>query len=91
MIHLTTIRKQIQNELNLDRRFTRTEKKYIKIWTTQYNYDFEIIGLALQYTTNKRDPNFDYLHCLLSDWYNRDFKARKDIIQWLNSIRKQKQ
>ena len=90
MIHLTRIRKQIQNELNLDRRFTRTEKKYIKIWTTQYNYDFEIISLALHYTTNKRNPNFDYLHCLLSDWYNRDFKTRKDIIQWLNSTKKAK-
>ena len=91
MIHLTRIRKQIQNELNLERRCTRTEKKSIKIWTTHYKYDFEIISLALHYTTNKRNPNFDYLHCLLSDWYNRDFKTRKDIIQWLNSIRKQKQ
>lgn len=90
MIHLTRIRKQIQNELNLDRRFTRTEKKYIKIWTTQYNYDFEIIGLALQYTTNKRDPNFDYIHCLLSDWYNRNLKTREDVTQWLNSIRNKK-
>lgn len=90
MIHLTRIRKQIQNELNLDRRFTRTEKKYIKIWTTQYNYDFEIISLALHYTTNKQAPNFGYIHCLLSDWYNRDFKTRKDIIQWLNSIRNKK-
>lgn len=90
MIHLTRIRKQIQNELNLDRRFTRTEKKYIKIWNTQYNYDFEIISLALHYTTNKRDPNFGYIHCLLSDWYNRDFKTRKDVIQWLNSIRNKK-
>lgn len=90
MIHLTRIRKQIQNELNLNRRFTRTEKKYIKLWTTQYNYDFEIIGLALHYTTNKRDPNFDYIHCLLSDWYNRDFRTIEDVIQWLNSIRKKK-
>ena len=90
MIHLTRIRKQIQNELNLDRRFTRTEKKYIKIWTTQYNYDFEIIGLALQYTTNTRDPNFDYIHCLLSDWYNRNLKTREDVTQWLNSIRNKK-
>lgn len=90
MIHLTRIRKQIQNELNLNRRFTRTAKKYIKLWTTQYNYDFEIIGLALHYTTNKRDPNFDYIHCLLSDWYNRDFRTIEDVIQWLNSIRKKK-
>lgn len=90
MIELIRIRKQIQNELNLNRRFTRTEKKYIKIWTTQYNYDFEIIGLALHYTTNKRDPNFDYIHCLLSDWYNRDFRTREDVIQWLNSIRNKK-
>lgn len=90
MQQLLRIRKQIQNELNFDRQFTRTEKKYIKIWTTQYNYDFEMISLALHYTTNKQDPKFDYIHCLLSDWYNRDFSTREDVIQWLNSIRKKK-
>lgn len=90
MRELIKIRQQIQNELNLDRRFNRTERKYIKIWTTQYKYDFEIICLALHYTTNKRDPNFDYIHCLLSDWYNRNLKTREDVIQWLNSIRNKK-
>lgn len=90
MRELIRIRKQIQNELNLDRQFTRTEKKYIKIWTTQYNYDFEMISLALHYTTNKRNPNFSYINCLLSDWYNRDFRTREDVIQWLNSIRNKK-
>lgn len=89
-IKLRKIRKQIHNKLNLNRQFTRTEKKYIKIWTTQYNYDFEMIGLALYYTTNKQNPNFGYIHCLLSDWYNRDFRTRENVIQWLNSIRKKK-
>ena len=89
-IKLRKIRKLIQNKLNLNRQFTRIEKKYIKIWITQYNYNLEIISLALYYTTNKRDPNFAYIHCLLSDWYNRDFRTREDVIQWLNSIIKKK-
>lgn len=82
------LRKQIHDNLNLDRGFTRVEKKYIKIWTTKYNYDFDIISFALHYTSNKRDPNFAYIHCLLSDWYHKGFITKEDILQWLDLMKK---
>ena len=82
------LRKQIHNNLNLDRGFTRAENKYIKIWTTKYNYDFDIISFALHYTSNKRDPNFAYIHCLLSDWYHKGFITKEDILQWLDLMKK---
>lgn len=82
------LRKQIHNNLNLDRGFTRAEKKYIKTWTTKYNYDFDIISFALHYTSNKRDPNFAYIHCLLSDWYHKGFITKEDILQWLDLMKK---
>ena len=90
MIHLTKIRKQLKNELNLNRNFTRSEKRYIKIWVKTYKYNIDTILLAFHYTLNKDNPNFAYIHCLLSDWYNRDFRTREDVIQWLNSIIKKK-
>ena len=86
-IKLRKIRKLIQNKLNLNRQFTRTEKKYIKIWITQYNYNLEIISLALYYTTNKRDPNFAYIHCLLSDWYKRNLLTKAEVINWVDYMK----
>lgn len=38
MLYLIKIRKQLKNELNLNRNFTRTEKRYIKIWVKKYKY-----------------------------------------------------
>lgn len=90
MLYLIKIRKQLKNELNLNRNFTRAEKRYIKIWVKTYKYNIDTILLAFYYTLNKDNPNFAYIHCLLSDWYNRDFRTREDVIQWLNSIIKKK-
>ena len=90
MLHLIKIRKQLKNELKLNRNFTRSEKRYIKIWVKTYKYNIDIILLAFHYTLNKDNPNFAYIHCLLSDWYNRDFRTREDVIQWFNSIRNKK-
>ncbi len=90
MLYLIKIRKQLKNELNLNRNFTRAEKRYIKIWVKTYKYNIDTILLAFHYTLNKDNPNFAYIHCLLSDWYNRDFRTREDVIQWLNSIIKKK-
>lgn len=90
MLHLIKIRKQLKNELNLNRNFTRAEKRYIKIWVKTYKYNIDTILLAFHYTLNKDNPNFAYIHCLLSDWYNRDFRTREDVIQWFNSIRNKK-
>lgn len=90
MLHLIKIRKQLKNELNLNRNFTRAEKRYIKTWIKMYKYNIDIILLAFHYTLNKDNPNFTYINCLLSDWYNRDFRTREDVIQWFNSIRNKK-
>ena len=90
MLYLIKIRKQLKNGLNLNRNFTRAEKRYIKIWVKTYKYNIDTILLAFHYTLNKDNPNFAYIHCLLSDWYNRDFRTREDVIQWLNSIIKKK-
>lgn len=90
MLYLIKIRKQLKNELNLNRNFTRAEKRYIKIWVKTYKYNIDTILLAFHYTLNKDNPNFAYIHCLLSDWYNRDFRTREDVIQWFNSIRNKK-
>ena len=43
MLHLIKIRKQLKNELNLNKNFTRSEKRYIKIWVKTYKYNIDTI------------------------------------------------
>lgn len=87
MLHLIKIRKQLKNELNLNRNFTRSEKRYIKIWVKTYKYNIDTILLAFHYTLNKDNPNFTYIHCLLSDWYKRNLLTKAEVIKWVDYMK----
>lgn len=87
MIHLIKIRKQLKNELNLNRNFTSSEKRYIKIWVKTYKYNIDTILLAFYYTLNKDNPNFTYIHCLLSDWYKRNLLTKAEVIKWVDYMK----
>lgn len=87
MLHLTKIRKQLKNELDLNKNFTRNEKRYIKIWVKMYDYNIDIILLAFNYTLNKDSPNFMYIHCLLTDWYKRNLLTKEEIIKWCDYMK----
>lgn len=87
MLYLIKIRKQLKNELNLNRNFTRTEKRYIKIWVKKYKYNIDTILLAFHYTLNKDNPNFAYIHCLLSDWYKRNLLTKSEVIKWIDYMK----
>lgn len=78
--------KHIQDRLN--KKLTQKEMSYLTTWINKYNYSYEMIDLALHYSTNKQEPNLDYIHCLLSDWYHRGFTAKEDVLQWLKSLKK---
>ena len=75
-------------EINLNRKFTRKEKKYILKWIKEYEFDFKTISLAFYYSTNKTHPNFEYLNNILTDWHDRGFKTRKDIELWIEWLKK---
>jgi len=54
-----------------------------------YNYDFDIIELALKKTTSKTNPNFDYLDSIITDWHNNNFKTKEEIMSY-EAARKKK-
>lgn len=87
MRELIKIQKQLKNELNINRNFTINEKRYIKIWVKTYKYNIDIILLAFHYTLNKDNPNFTYIHCLLSDWYSRKLLTRQEILKWIDYMK----
>lgn len=67
-------------EINLNRKFTRKENKYILKWIKGYEFDFKTISLAFYYSINKMHPNFEYLNNILTDWHDRGSKTRKEIL-----------
>lgn len=85
---LATIKKSIAKKLKLTRQLTQYEEDYIKKWIIDFNYNMEIIELALRKTTSKANPSFDYLDKLISDWHNRNLKNSTDIEQFLSTYKK---
>jgi len=76
------IRMLIIKKLNLSRRLTEYEEEFIEKWVLEYKYAFEIIELALKKTTAKTNPNFNYIHTVLTDWYNSGLKTREGVMEY---------
>ena len=87
---LAVIEKTISKKLGLSRSLTQYEKAYIEKWTVDYNYNIQIIEIALKKTTSKSNPNFDYINTLLKDWHERNLKTPDEITNYLTNMKKQK-
>ena len=59
---LNKIKKDISKKLGLTRKLTQYEEAYIEKWICEYNYNFDVIEIALKKTTSKTNPNFDDLY-----------------------------
>lgn len=79
---LKDIRMKIVKKLKRQRPLTEYEEDYIEKWVAEYNYDFEIIELALKKTTAISSPNFEYIHRILTEWHENKLRTRDDIIAY---------
>lgn len=86
---LTVIKNSISKKLKLNRQLTQFEEAYVEKWVVDFNYDMDVINLALKKTTSKTNPSFDYLNKLLSDWHDRNLKTPNDVEQFLETFKKQ--
>lgn len=86
---LVAIKKSIAKKLKLTRQLTQYEEAYIEKWIVDFNYDMEIIELALKKTTSKANPSFDYLDKLISDWHDRNLKTPAEVEKFLSEFKKQ--
>lgn len=73
------IRSTIVKKLKLARNLTEYEEQYIEKWVMEYLYNFDIIEIALKKTTGKTNPNFKYLHTIISDWYEKGLRSKDEI------------
>lgn len=80
---LNKIKKNISKKLGLTRKLTQYEEAYIEKWICEYNYNFDVIEIALKKTTSKTNPNFDYLDKMISDWKDRKLSTSDDIKNYL--------
>ena len=87
---LTRIKKAICKKLGRYNPLTQFEEAYIEKWIVEYNYDLNIINIALKKTTSKANPNFDYLDKLISDWHDRNLKTEVDINNYLLETKQKK-
>ncbi|MCX8128901.1 MAG: DnaD domain protein [Clostridia bacterium] len=79
------IRTTIVKKLKLTRNLTEYEEEYVEKWIVDYKYSFDIIDLSLKKTTAKTNPNFKYIHTILTDWYNKGLRSREEIIAYEKS------
>lgn len=76
------IKINIIKKLKLNRNLTEYEEEYIEKWVLDYSFCFDIIELALKKTTAKTNPNFKYIHVILSDWFDKKLATKDDIITY---------
>ena len=77
------LKKKISKKLGISRQLTQYEEAYVEKWLTEYNYDFNIIEIALKQTTSKTNPTFNYINRILTDWHERCLNTPQDIKNYL--------
>lgn len=80
----------IAKKLGLTRALTSFEEAYVDKWISDFNYDLDIIEIALKKSTSKLNISFDYLDKIISDWHERKLKTKDEVTKYLADF-KQKQ
>ena len=84
---INKIANMIIKKLGLSRQLSQYEYSYVEKWIVDFNFNFDIIEIALKRTTSKVNPSFDYIDKLLTDWYDRGFKTVEQVQKFLSDIK----
>ncbi len=87
---LNKIKKSIAKKLGRYSPLTQFEEAYIEKWIIDFNYDLNIINIALKKTTSKANPSFDYLDKLITDWHDKNLKTESDVTNYLSELKQKK-
>lgn len=85
--YMSKIKKDIAKKLKRYNPLTQFEEAYIEKWVIDFNYNLDVINIALKKTTSKANPSFDYLDKLISDWHDRSLKTPSEIESFLSTIK----
>ena len=73
------IKRNISKKLGLTRLLTEYEEAYVDKWTMEFGFDMDIIELALQKTTSRTNPSFEYINKIISDWNEKGLRTKEAI------------
>lgn len=86
---LNKIKKSISKKLGKHGILTQYEEAYIEKWVNDFNYDMNIIEIALKRTTLKSNVSFEYLNSVISDWNDRNLRTPAQITDFLEKRKQQ--
>lgn len=75
--------KELQNKLKLSRQFTEYEKCYIEKWILDYEYDLDIIEIAVKEVDTKE--YFECLDSIITAWKYKNLKTYDEIQNFINT------
>lgn len=78
------IASSIKKKLRLSRNLTEYEMAYVEKWTVNYNYEMDIIEIALKKSSSKTNISFEYIDKLLTDWNERKLNSVKKVEKYLD-------
>ena len=78
---------KIAKKLNLYRKLTSYEEEDIIKWTENYEYDMDIIEIALKKASSNNKVRFDYIDTLLTDWHSKGLHTSNEVNTYLQSLK----
>ncbi|NLJ70087.1 MAG: DnaD domain protein [Clostridiaceae bacterium] len=73
------ILQKIRKKLNIKGFLTEYQEELVDKWIKQYDYNFDIINLAMAETVNVGSPSFKYIDSILTAWYKKGLKTATAI------------
>ena len=77
------IKKDIAKKLGKRSGLTQYEEAYIEKWVNEFNYDMNIIEIALKRTTFRTNASFEYLNNIISDWNERNLRTPEQVVAFI--------
>ena len=87
--NLNKFKKTIAKKLGKHNGLTQYEEAYIENWVLNYQYDMDIIEIALKRTTYKQNPTFEYINNIITDWHERKLKTPSEVNAYMEQRKKQ--
>lgn len=69
---------------------TQYEEAYIEKWILDYNYDLNIIEIALKRSVYKNNTSFEYFNNIIKDWHERGLKTPEEVLAFVEQREKQR-
>lgn len=63
----------------LRKTMTEYDEEIVARWIEQYNYDFDIIELALRKTVKLANPNLEFVDRILQEWFGNQLRTADQI------------